>query len=243
MTRRTFLHASCLAAYAGRTASAAAALNPDSLAKFVDPLPIPPIAKSAGTRPAPRNSASQVPYFRVAVQQVERKLHRDLPATRLWCYGRSSPGPTFETRSGQGLLIEWVNELPDRHFLPVDHTLDGADAAKPEVRSVVHVHGAKAPPESDGYPEDWCVPGKSRTYYYPTRQEAATLWYHDHAMGINRLNSYAGLFGLFSVRILPLMSRSRLTSVLNLLHLSRAARPHFRLQTGFSPPGFNTKWL
>ena len=23
------------------------------------------------------------------------------------------------------------------------------------------------------------------------------LWYHDHAMGINRLNIYAGMFGLF----------------------------------------------
>ena len=34
----------------------------------------------------------------------------------------------------------------------------------------------------------------------PSRQDAATLWYHDHAMGINRLNVYAGLDGLFLVR-------------------------------------------
>ncbi|MFZ0588919.1 MAG: multicopper oxidase domain-containing protein [Bryobacteraceae bacterium] len=26
------------------------------------------------------------------------------------------------------------------------------------------------------------------------------LWYHDHAMGINRLNIYAGLFGSYFVR-------------------------------------------
>ena len=26
------------------------------------------------------------------------------------------------------------------------------------------------------------------------------LWYHDHAMGINRLNIYAGMFGLFLIR-------------------------------------------
>jgi spore coat protein A, manganese oxidase len=31
-------------------------------------------------------------------------------------------------------------------------------------------------------------------------QDAATLWYHDHAMGIERLNQYAGLFGFFLVR-------------------------------------------
>ena len=132
--------------------------------------------------------------------QIESKLHRDLPATRLWCYGGFSPGPTFETRSGRGLFIEWANELPTRHFLPIDHTLHGAETALPEARGVVHVHGAKTPPESDGYPEDWYVPGKARTHFYPNRQEAAALWYHDHTMGINRLNIYAGMFGLFLVR-------------------------------------------
>jgi spore coat protein A, manganese oxidase len=201
MTRRTFVrHATCLTALASRSASAAPALNPNSLAKFVDPLPIPEIAKAAGLRPAPDRSSSKVPYFRVPMRQVEYKLHRDLPPTRLWCYGRASPGPTFETRSGQPLLIEWPNELPGEHFLPIDHSLHGAEIDTPEVRGVVHVHGAKAPPESDGYPEDWYIPGKSRTYFYPNRQEAAALWYHDHAMGINRLNIYAGMFGLFLIR-------------------------------------------
>jgi spore coat protein A len=199
MTRRKFLHASCLAACAARTATAAAELNPDSLAKFVDPLPIPPIAKPSGLRPVP-GQKGKAPYYRLAMQQIERKLHRDLPATRIWCCGGSSPGPTFETRGGEGLSIEWANELPANHFLPIDHTLHGAEASNPEVRGIVHVHGAKAPPESDGYPEDWYVPGKSRTYFYPNRQDAAMLWYHDHTMGINRLNTYAGMFGLFIVR-------------------------------------------
>jgi spore coat protein A, manganese oxidase len=201
MTRRTFFgHSTYLTALAGRVASAAPALNPNSLVKFVDPLPIPEIAAATGFHPAPDHSAAKVPYFRVPMRQVESKLHRDLPPARLWCYGSTSPGPTFETRSGQGVLIEWPNQLPPRHFLPIDHTLHGAEPDKPEVRGIVHVHGAKAPPESDGYPEDWYVPGKSRTYFYPNRQEAATLWYHDHTMGINRLNIYAGMFGLFLVR-------------------------------------------
>jgi spore coat protein A, manganese oxidase len=168
-------------------------LSPDSLAKFVDPLPIPAIAK-------PVKISSGVPTFRVAMREITSKLHRDLPATRLWCYGGSSPGPTFETRGGQGLYIEWANELPAKHFLPIDHSLHGAEAGLPEGRGVVHIHGAKAPPESDGYPEDWYGPGKSRKYFYPNQQDAATLWYHDHAMGINRLNMYAGMFGLFLIR-------------------------------------------
>src|SRR5262249_8128559 len=42
--------------------------------------------------------------------------------------------------------------------------------------------------------------GDARIVHYPNRQDAATLWYHDHAMGIERLNQYAGLFGAYLVR-------------------------------------------
>jgi spore coat protein A, manganese oxidase len=44
------------------------------------------------------------------------------------------------------------------------------------------------------------VPGKSALYHYPNHQDAAMLWYHDHALGINRLNVVAGLMGMFFVR-------------------------------------------
>ncbi len=134
------------------------------------------------------------------MSELHKKLHRDLPATRLWGYQGTSPGPVIEARTGHPVSVEWINRLPNKHFLPIDHNLHGAEKDKPEVRAVVHVHGAKTPPESDGYPEDWYEPGKSVTYRYPNNQEPATLWYHDHAMGINRLNIYAGLFGLFIIR-------------------------------------------
>ena len=175
-------------------------LNAYSLAQFVDPLPIPEIAQPIDHRPSPENASLKLPYYRVAMRQIEAKLHRDLKPTRLWAYGLSSPGPTFEARSGQGILVEWANELPAQHFLPIDHSIHGAEADKPEVRTVVHLHGAKAPAESDGYPENWYVPGKSAVYHYPNRQDAAMLWYHDHALGINRLNIFAGLFGTYLLR-------------------------------------------
>lgn len=175
-------------------------LNPNSLEQFVDPLPLPTILQPTGKRPNPDNPAEQLPYYRVAMRPFEAKLHRDLKPTRLWGYASSSPGPAFETRSNQGLLVDWVNELPEAHFLPIDHKIHGAEADKPQVRTVVHLHGAKAPPDSDGYPDNWFVPGKSALCHYPNRQEAAMLWYHDHALGINRLNVFAGLFGAFIVR-------------------------------------------
>ncbi len=134
------------------------------------------------------------------MSEVQVKVHRDLPPTRMWGYNGTSPGPVIETRCGQSTRIDWGNNLPRKHFLPIDHNLHGAEKDKPEVRVVVHVHGAKTLPDSDGYPEDWYVPGKSASYTYPNEQEPATLWYHDHAMGINRLNVYAGLFGMYVIR-------------------------------------------
>jgi spore coat protein A len=170
------------------------ALQPNTLQKFVDPLPIPPVAKPTGKPDSKRG------HFRLDMSEVVRKVHRDLPATRMWGYNGSSPGPVIEARRGQSISVEWVNRLPAKHYFAIDHNLHGAEKDKPEVRSVVHVHGAKTQPENDGYPEDWYVPGKSLTYRYPNDQEPATLWYHDHAMGINRLNIYAGLFGLYLIR-------------------------------------------
>ena len=175
-------------------------IDPNSLTAFVDILPIPRIAKPVGERVIQGGSAARLPVYRIPVAPVATQIHRDVPLTRVWGYGGSMPGPTIEARSGDGIFVEWPNELPTRHFLPIDHHLMGAEADKPEVRTVVHLHGAKVPPESDGYPEDWYVPGRSATYHYPNEQDPALLWYHDHAMGINRLNIYAGLAGLYVIR-------------------------------------------
>jgi len=175
-------------------------LDLNALARFVDPLPVPPILKPSGTRPSPESPASKIPYYKLAMREFSSKVHRDVKPTRLWGFGNGSPGPTFETRSGEPLLVEWANELPKAHFLPIDHSVHGADSSQPDVRAVTHLHGAKAPAKSDGYPEDWWVPGKSALYYYPNHQDAAMLWYHDHTLGITRLNMYAGLFGAFIIR-------------------------------------------
>jgi spore coat protein A len=175
-------------------------LHAERLARFVDPLPALPVHRSQETRPDPKHPNRRIPYYRVAMRKVDVQVHRDLPATSVWSYGATVPGPTFEVRKGLPVLIEWANELPKEHFLPIDFNLHGAGKDQPQVRTAVHVHGAVVPPESDGYPEDWQVPGHSRTSYYPLDQDAATLWYHDHAMGIERLNQYAGLFGFFLIR-------------------------------------------
>ena len=134
------------------------------------------------------------------MRAAECQLHPDLPPSRCWTYDGTIPGPIIEAYRGREIAVEWVNALPARHFLPVDSTLEGAGPSLPPVRAVVHLHGGRAPSASDGWPEDWTVPGGTQRCIYPNQQEAALLFYHDHAMGLNRLNVYAGLTGLYLVR-------------------------------------------
>lgn len=90
---------------------------------------------------------------------------------------------------------------------------------------VTHVHGAHVNPESDGYPEAWWLPNAnnipagyakkgglydqwdrrnkwpgSALYGYYNTQRASTIWYHDHGLGITRVNVYAGPAGFWLIR-------------------------------------------
>lgn len=172
-----------------------------SLDKFVDALPIPSVLKAKGKH-------NGIPYYEVAMKQVQQKLHRDLPPTTVWGYNGLYPGPTFEVRRNRPILVRWENHLPYEHLLPVDRTLHGTDHDQPSVRTVVHLHGGRVRPENDGFPEAWFTKDFKNVgtkflhevYYYPNCQRPATLWYHDHAIGITRLNVYAGLAGFYLIR-------------------------------------------
>ncbi|MDI6907004.1 MAG: multicopper oxidase [Thermoanaerobacterales bacterium] len=177
-------------------------LDPTSIPKYVDPLPIPPVLR-------PRHRLFGIKHYTVKMRQVRQKLHRDTPPTTVWGYEGMYPGPTFEVRTNEIIKVKWINRLPIfRHLLPVDRTIHGAEPPNPRVRTVVHLHGGNVPARYDGHPEAWftnrfLVTGpyfKNITYVYPNIQPATTLWYHDHALGITRLNVYAGLAGFYIVR-------------------------------------------
>jgi spore coat protein A len=170
------------------------------LQKFVDKLPIPPTI-------SPIKQDKNGSYYEVTMREFTHKLHRDLGPTRLWGYNGMYPGPTFDVMKDETTYVKWMSDLPTKHFLPIDTTIHGAEKTLPEVRTVVHVHGGKQPANSDGYPEAWFTRNFEQTgplferevYVYPNL-EAAPLWYHDHTMGITRLNMYAGLAGFFIIR-------------------------------------------
>ncbi|WFA05946.1 multicopper oxidase [Bacillus sp. HSf4] len=171
------------------------------LEKFVDSLPIPKVIK-------PHTKSKTKTYYEVKMEEFHQQLHRDLPPTRLYGYNASYPGPTFEVNKNERVEVKWLNNLPDHHFLPVDHTIHEDVRHGPEMKTVVHLHGGNTPADSDGYPEAWFTRGfketgpffKREVYEYPNHQDAAALWYHDHAMALTRLNVYAGLVGLYFIR-------------------------------------------
>jgi spore coat protein A, manganese oxidase len=164
------------------------------LRRFIDPLPKPRVL-------APLTHEAGVPVYRIAASEFAQQLHSDLPPTPLWGYDGSFPGPTIEARHDAPLRVIWANELgTGTHLLPVDRTLHGTDMGEPDRRMVTHLHGGIVPPEADGYPEDWFTTGYEDSYLYPNSQRAATLWYHDHALGITRLNVQAGLAAFYLLR-------------------------------------------
>jgi spore coat protein A len=65
-------------------APASKALVPNTLKPYVDPLPLPSVMKSSGTRPDPEDSARTIPFYQVTMEELHQKVHRDLPPTRMW---------------------------------------------------------------------------------------------------------------------------------------------------------------
>jgi spore coat protein A, manganese oxidase len=225
LNRRQFLVAATLvggaaAASALPSASAApatstpAATEPvalvgaDYLAKFTRQLP----------RPSRIDLTGAVRSATVTARRTDLHVLSGYPKTTCYGYDGSWPGPTIFVREDRPAHITWRNRLPvgsvaladGGHLLPVDAALLEADMlALPagQLPTVAHLHGGHTEWESDGHPEGWFTQNgttgstwKKYTYSYANDQRAAALWYHDHSMGLTRLNIFAGLAGHFIVR-------------------------------------------
>ena len=80
---------------------------------------------------------------------------------------------------------------------------------RPPVPIITHLHGGEVQSTSDGHPEAWYTSnglhGKAynggpagsnyAVFDYPNQQPPTNLWYHDHALGITRINVMSGLAG------------------------------------------------
>ena len=133
----------------------------------------------------------------------------------------SWPGTTVEARKDRTTTVKYVNSLPLdpvlRKYLTIDQTIHWADPLHQmgsfnpytsSIPTVVHLHGAEDSSLFDGAPEAWFTSdgrhGKgystlvatdpnAAVYQYPNHQQATTLWFHDHTLGITRINIFSGL--------------------------------------------------
>ena len=117
--------------------------------------------------------------------------------------------------------LHWANPPGPRDARPQFTTTPGPYTGP--VPLVTHLHGmAEVDDWSDGYAEAWYLPDVTdipsgfapvgswydffreksggrewapgqATFRYPNSQRPTTLWFHDHTLGITRLNVYAGL--------------------------------------------------
>lgn len=179
--------------------------DPTTIPKFVDTLPIPIVAKMKEGIDKCGDEISM--QYKIVMKESEHSFSCYFPPTKIWGYDGLYPGPTIEAYKNIPTYVLWENQLPKEHFLPYDRTLHGT-VDDPEVKTVVHLHGAKVESSSDGHPEAWFTRDfkivgptfKKKVYKYENYQSGTTLWYHDHAMGQTRLNVYAGLVGFYILR-------------------------------------------
>ena len=110
---------------------------------------------------------------------IKEGLAEILPGFETPIYGYEGiyPGPTIRAVKGRPAIVRQNNQLA--------------------FDSNVHLHGGYVPAAHDGHPMDVILPGQRFDYTYPNDQDAAFLWYHDHAHGRTARTLYYGLVGTY----------------------------------------------
>ncbi len=116
--------------------------------------------------------------YNLDIKQVKAHiLPPGFPATDVFAYGDPARPDTFTypahsivansnalglntSALGRPVKIKFNDTRTNiTHLLPVDHSIHGAMAGEPDIRSVAHIHGTKNVNQiSDGYPEGWISP-------------------------------------------------------------------------------------
>ena len=185
---------------------------------FIDPLPIPPIARPTVLSPPPgrlpvageagRDAHQRFDeyypdvQYEIHVREAKHRYHSHLPEETVWAYDGSIPGPTFVVRAGTPVAVRFRNELPETHV----------GFGSPEIST--HLHSGHVGPASDGFASDYYsarkagptlkYPGAFLDHHYPNfppnndvRELTNTLWYHDHREDYTAANVYRGLAGFY----------------------------------------------
>ncbi len=137
------------------------------------------------------------------------RFHPDLaPSPSLGYGGMDYLGPTIEAHVEQSLTLRYANDITTHPLAAdVDSRLHGlSDNDRTQVPTSLHLHGGVTAPQYDGNPELIQRPGEGLVHEFGNApgngnpSGSGNHWYHDHAMGMTRLNVYAGLAGMYLLR-------------------------------------------
>ena len=118
-----------------------------------------------------------------------------LPAdkyTRYW-----GPVPMVPHVHGMQSVAQWSDGYAEAWTLPDAVNLIGNDAFATPYARVGRWHGFMKG-KAGALGDSW-TPGQV-TFEYPNTQRPGTVWYHDHTLGITRVNVYAGPAGFYIIR-------------------------------------------
>ena len=149
-------------------------------------------------------------FYEMHVKENKHSFHPQLPTQKVWGYDGLLPGPTFEARYGEPIVVRIYNDLP----------ANSIGFGSPEIST--HLHNLHDGSESDGFTGDYYSrtkfgptmtgPGAYKDHHYVNcyagydgfhgtdgdqREALGTLWYHDHRLDFTGPNVYKGLTGFY----------------------------------------------
>ena len=138
---------------------------------FSTALPIPPLLENL-------DKSGKTAQFAMSAQQGMMDFFPG-KETASFGYNGNFLGPTIRVRNGQRFQLKLKNTLPET--------------------TTLHWHGLHVPAKWDGGPRQPVPSGTTWEPDFTINQQAATLWYHPHAMGLTGEQVYHGLAGLFYI--------------------------------------------
>jgi FtsP/CotA-like multicopper oxidase with cupredoxin domain len=129
---------------------------------------------------------------------------RTLPASTIYGFNGTFPGPRINAEYGRPCLVRFENHLDENPLC-----LERGDFGAPDWAFLTHLHNGHTAPESDGNPHyrpEAYQPGQfvDNLYLnYPAgaeeHEKQSFFWFHDHRMDHTGANVYKGMVGLFPI--------------------------------------------
>src|SRR6478736_409384 len=148
--------------------------------------------------------------FDAAGKPVPAGTKRTLPASTIYGFNGTFPGPMINAEYGKPALVRFENHLGDN-----PDNLDRQDFGSPDWSFLTHLHNGHTAPESDGNPHYTMRYGPKYQGYKPgegcdnlylnwpaggdDREKQSCFWFPDHRMDHTGSNVYKGMVGLYPI--------------------------------------------